>query len=406
MCGRGSRRRALAHAILGAAALAFGCRGEPGDLTTAPRPPAEVVTAPVGAGPLVVTQRYLGEVWATSEASLAAEEPGRVRRVHVVEGDRVEAGDLLVELDDRLAEASVVAARAEQKRAKEETVQAKREKKRFALLAKERVATELEAEQKRSAYLTSRAEETATGARADVEQERLRRHRIVAPFGGVVSRRLVDPGDWMSVGMTAVELVDVDGVEVLTPVPAGRLAAVTRAREVRLRRGDEGVTARLGTAVNAVDRETRTALIRFLPNERPPWLLPGMAVDVRIEVEADGGLVVPLDAVTYGVADDALFRVRAGKAERIPVEVLEVSADRALVSGKIALGDRVVVRGNERLMPGQPVKEGGALAPPGAGAPPNAPPAPPEGPRGKEGETPPPPETREPPPDSGSSEGR
>jgi multidrug efflux pump subunit AcrA (membrane-fusion protein) len=66
-------------------------------------PPAPVTTVRLTDTSLTIERKYLGEVWATAEASLSTAEAGRVQKVHVVEGDKVKRGQVLLELDDRLA---------------------------------------------------------------------------------------------------------------------------------------------------------------------------------------------------------------------------------------------------------------------------------------------------------------
>ncbi|MFM2438133.1 MAG: hypothetical protein RLZ55_950, partial [Actinomycetota bacterium] len=116
---------------------------------------------------------------------------------------------------------------------------------------------------------------------------------------------------------------------------------------------------------------TGTLPVRLVPTgtERPAWLLPGRFLDVELELPEEGGVVVPRDAVTYGVRGARVVRVVDGAAQMVPVEVVVQSGDRALVRGDgLAAGQRVVTRGNERLRPGQAVTEGSeAAAAPAAG---------------------------------------
>ena len=96
----------------------------------------------------------------------------------------------------------------------------------------------------------------------------------------------------------------------------------------------------------------------MVPNERTTWLLPGAAIDVVLTIERseDGALVVPRDALVYGVVGVSVVKVVDQKAVSVPVDVLARGTDSVLVAADgLAPGDSVVTRGNERLIPGQPV---------------------------------------------------
>ena len=112
--------------------------------------------------------------------------------------------------------------------------------------------------------------------------------------------------------------------------------------------------------VPAVEPTTRTIRLRVMPKEPAPWLIPGDAVDATIEVVTRSeGVVVPRDAVVSGVAGDRVFVVGPDDtALKVDVDVLMGDADEALLAPNAALapGKEVVVRGNERLRPGQPLK--------------------------------------------------
>jgi hypothetical protein len=144
------------------------------------------------------------------------------------------------------------------------------------------------------------------------------------------------------------------------------LATLEHLTEVAITSMDSRVPARLESYVNALDPKTRTALLRVIPEGEAPWLLVGSGVYVEFSVERSDGWNVPRDAIVYGVAAPRIYREKDGKVSPIQVEVLSTAADRALVkTAELRKGDRIVIRGNERLRPGQAVTEKGALVPKG-----------------------------------------
>lgn len=336
-----------------------------------PPPAAPVVLSTVEQTSLVVERTYLGEAVARSDAALSAAESARVRKVHVVEGDRVEAGELLVELDDRLARAEFSEAVASKEQAEVERQHAEREAERFEALKQEDVVSTLEANREADEAERLRARVDGVQATLNVRGERLSRHRIIAPFGGVVARRLVDPGDWLSAGEPAVQLLSAGHQEVLVRVPESLLDELATLQKLELGSGERRVPGKLSGIVDALDPSTRTALLRVEPGEIPEWLRSGASVDVSFYVQQSGGWVVPRDALVFGVGGVRVVKVVEGKAMHVDVKELAVSNQQALVAGELAKGDAIVVKGNERLRPGQAVTTRGAMT----GEPPTAPPA-------------------------------
>jgi RND family efflux transporter MFP subunit len=345
--------------LLGVLLVALvGCEGEaPAKSGPNGPPPARVWVDTVATGSIQAEWSFLGDVTALQQARLAAGASGEVRRVLVRVGDRVKQGDLLVEIDPSLAAARVRAAEASRTAGDAELERAKRDAERLNAAGPDIAAgaeiEQAESEKKRAVAERKRREAAAAEARAE-----LGRHRVRAPFDGVVAMRAVDPGDWVDPGIQVVELVDDRGVEVLASVPPEVSRYLRVGDKAALRyRGDE-VPATIEGIVPALDTESRTVRLRLTPDETSVWLLPGAAVEVILTVERTepDSLVVPRDALVYGIAKTQVVKSVDGKAAPVPVEVLARGREQVLVrSDELGAGDSVVTRGNERVFPGQPL---------------------------------------------------
>ncbi|HMR05621.1 MAG TPA: efflux RND transporter periplasmic adaptor subunit [Polyangiaceae bacterium] len=334
--------------------------------------PAPVVTANATPGPLLVEERYYAELRAVTDAELTAGEAGRVRSVSVREGDRVKRGDVLLVLDAGLVRAEARRASAAKTQAVAELEQAKREAERFKRLGKETVVSETEVESKASQAEVVDAVRQGSEAQVSVMRERLARHKIVAPFDGVIARRNVHPGDWLDPGRTALSLVTDGRVEVFVRVPPSLLDRVGKLEnaEARVIKNGKVVAAVVAGQVNALDPTTRTALARLRPSEDAPWLRAGDTAEVAFRVPVAGGVVVPRDALVYGVAEVRVIKWVDGKATPITVQVLGVSESGAMVRGEgLSNQDPVVTRGNERLRPGQALTTDTTFAAPSGSSP-------------------------------------
>lgn len=317
--------------------------------------PARVAVGQVSSGGVDAEWSFLGEVEALRHASLGAGADGEVRSVKVRAGDRVERGALLVEVDPSLAAARLREAEAATEAGAAEAEQAERDAERlrgagpdvFSPAEIERAAAEMD---------RARAETVRRRAAAGEARVQLGRHRVKAPFAGMVARRLVDPGDWVQAGTPVIELIDPEHVEVIVSVPPEVAQYLEADAPVRLEHAEDGVDASVRVVVRALDEESRTVRVRVLPKEPAVWLLPGSAIDARFSIrrEEEGALVVPRDALVYGIADVYVMKVVDGEAVRVPVQIVARGADRVLVRAEaLSEGDSLVTRGNERLRPGQ-----------------------------------------------------
>jgi len=308
--------------------------------------------------------RLTGTVTSERTASLSPRVSGLVERVYVDAGDRVKEGKALIHLDATMAklaldrtEASVEEARAqlsEERRLYDEAKQMFErglipETRMHAAEANQRVA------QARVARLAAEQKE---------QREIIRRHTLVAPFAGVVSRRHTDPGEWVETGTAVLELVDMRRLRIDVQVPQERYeqisvgSAVKVELDARLGKSLDGkVVARV--PVNSPD--ARTFLVRVTVNDGSQVMTPGMSAQVVFALR--GG------TTTVRVPRDAILRKPDGSttvwavSDSDPPTVTErqVKLGRSLrdwvdVRSGLSTGMRIVVRGNETLTEGQQVR--------------------------------------------------
>jgi len=303
-------------------------------------------------GALTARRTFLGYASPLATTTLAAGVSGTVSEVGPRVGDRVEAGAPLVTLDTDLIEPRLSAARAAERQAKAELVQARRERDRAAKLPHP-VITDAEHEKFDSRVDALDAAMRARGAEAARLRAELKRHTIRAPFAGVVSARTIEPGMWVNPGQTLLSVISADALQVEVDVDAGLLQHVTAGGRATLV-GQTEVAATIEGVVPALNQATRTARIRLEPTGPAPWLLAGSPVDVRFEWRTEPGLLVSRDALVRGPSGVRVVKAVDGKAVPQPVQVTETAREQAIVRAEgLSVGDRVITRGNERIRPGQ-----------------------------------------------------
>ncbi|MCH7943989.1 MAG: efflux RND transporter periplasmic adaptor subunit [Proteobacteria bacterium] len=183
---------------------------------------------------------------------------------------------------------------------------------------------------------------------------------VRAPFDGVVTLRHTELGAYLDVGAAVITLVNDRDVEIEADVPYDRLGALSAGSEVSFR-FDAGPWSRASVrAIGVVENpRTRTRSVRFMPDLDgvADNLADGQSVSLSLPVGPPRDIVtVHKDAITRGVNGAAVFVVNGDAAERRLVSLGEAIGNRFEVLGGLEPGELVVVRGNERLKPGQTIQ--------------------------------------------------
>ncbi|WP_043753470.1 efflux RND transporter periplasmic adaptor subunit [Imhoffiella purpurea] len=302
--------------------------------------------------------------WRRAELSPRVE--GLVTELFVDEGSLVETGDPILTLDARLAELELQAAQARAREAEAASVDAIRVRDELLELKKGRHASEAEIQSAIAKVEMSAAALSGERAAVTRAQELVERHRLRAPFAGMVVSKGVEVGEWVQRDEATVELVAMDRLRVRAVLPQREYPRVAAGAEASLRFDalpDRDFGGQVLARIARGDERSRTFPVLIdLPN--PDRLLaPGMSARVRLTLSGPvvPVLTVPRDAVVTksdGVRE--VWRVREDEAV-LRAWPMRIETGRALgdrlevVAGELAEGDRLVLLGNERLRPGQEV---------------------------------------------------
>lgn len=342
---RGSRNITLLLAALLAAPL--GAQDGKGP------PPAPVVLAEAESRILAPVTWYPGTVISRNQARVAAEVPGRLEWVAEI-GDVIAGGETVARLEDALFRQSLAENEAAVAREQARLVYLDAQVERLETLVTQQTATRSRLDEAIAERDVARSELRAVRARLALTRERLERTRIKAPFGGVVTTRFRQSGEWAQSGEAVVRLVDAASLEVQTWVPVAALAYVHEGGELALEANPSRSSGTLRAIVPVGDNQSRLYELR-LHISGESWPV-GQDVRVAIPTAAERAVTaVPRDALVLRRDGTTVYRVNEdGRAERVPVTTGIAEGALIEVDG-IAPGDRVVVRGGERLRPGQTV---------------------------------------------------
>lgn len=202
-------------------------------------------------------------------------------------------------------------------------------------------------------------------AEQDVEQARVARDRarldldratVRAPFDGVVAERLQQSGEFVTGGAPLLRLVNDRDLEVVARAPLTTADTVNAGAVAQLVDGEHRGSGKVRAVIPVGDERSRMVELRIALVDRN-WRV-GAPVRVEIAPQSLKAVVtVPRDAVILRQGASYVMRVKSDNtAERVAVSIGPGYANNVQIDGLLQAGDRVVVRGAERLEPGQAVK--------------------------------------------------
>jgi RND family efflux transporter MFP subunit len=296
-----------------------------------------------------------GTVVSRSDARLAAEVPGRLTAVAEV-GTLVRQGEAVAAIEDTTLQLQQAELLAQVGRAEARLRFLESEEKRFTRLAESNLAAATQLEQTRSDRDVARGDLEVAKARLEQNADRLARTRILAPFGGVVVERLMMPGERVVEGSNVVRLVDQEDLEVIARAPLEYFRFVKRGQLLDLRTSGQSAFGLVRTVVAVGDENTHQFELRLDLEDSP--LPVGQTLRVSIPTaDSREVLTVPRDALVLRPEGQSVFIVDAqDQAQQVNVTVGVGQGEYIEVLGAVSAGDRVVIRGNERLQPGQAVR--------------------------------------------------
>jgi len=321
---------------------------------TAP-PPVAVRVVQVKKGDATRSISLPGNVLPYQQATLYAKVAGYVKGVLVDKGDAVKEGALLadIEVPELIADRAKYQAELE-----------------VAAIDFKRVS---EAQSKAPDLIIPQAVDTAKSkyevakANLDRTETLLAFAKIIAPFSGVITKRLVDPGAFIpaatsgSVAQNAslFTLMDFSKVRVQVPVPEIEVPFIKNGLPAKVTVEElpnstfEGSITRYS---QALDEATKTMLVEIeLPNPETQ-LHPGMYARIRIIVERKpDSLIIPADALVAEKTRNSVFTVADNKVHRVTVKTGFNDGGWVEILEGVKLNDPVILVGKQVLADGQPV---------------------------------------------------
>lgn len=348
------RRGALALLLL---TVVSACgTDEPADATQATAQGLPVTLVPADTREVERAIVVSGPVSAWEEMQLGVEVSGvRVTRLNVDVGEAVRAGQVLLELDARTLDSELAQARAALNEAEAGASLAQANLRRSEALVRDKLVSAASVDELRAARTQAIARQSTARAVRDGAQLRRDFATLRAPANGVISKRLVQPGQVVAAGTPLLHLIRDNRLEWRAELADTELARVQVGDIVSISQGGTRVDGRVRAVSPGVDAQTRTGtLYADLPQPGP--LRAGSYVEGRITTGAARGITVPVAAIVQRDGNSYVFTVNGSTARRVRVRTGASVGDRIEIIDGVKPGMQVVERGAGFLGDGDVVR--------------------------------------------------
>ena len=325
-------------------------------------PVVEVTTARVRRGSILERVSAPGSLRARRESRIGAEVSGRIQQVFVNDGDRVEAGAPLFQIDRGPYEMALRQAVAVLDVARAERAQIEADLTRGNALRRSDIVAAEQLERMRTQVAVAKAHERQAAEGVALARHHLEQTLVSAPFGGSVAQRLVDEGTTALVQPQTIVVVlqETDVLEAEANIPESQLSVVQAGDTALLH--VEGLPQPIQTQVSAVsdtiDPQARTYRVQMIVPNPEHALKAGVfaRIDILPKAKRDA-VLVPRAAVRSEDGVTRVLVVRDGRAQAVPVQLGVVSENEAEVLAGLGIDSDVIVGAAAReIAPGMAVR--------------------------------------------------
>jgi RND family efflux transporter MFP subunit len=320
-----------------------------------PEPPALVDLEPVRSE-LISKQIWVpGTVISRSDSNIASEVSGRITWMAEV-GQRVEQGQVLAKLDDQIFKLEFAQNQSNIAKWTAKVEQLQRRKKRFASMLKLNNSSMDQQEEIISELAFARQELVQANIASTLTKYRLSQTQVKAPFSALVVNRLQSIGEYTSTGMDIMRIVDTSNVEASIKAPLSAVPYIKKGMQVAVKSNQTQKLETIRAIVPVGNAQSRMMEVRVALMSGDFAI--GSAVRIALpHSDFHQATTVPRDALVLRKSGSFIYTVDGqGVAQQVMVQTGIGVGERIEVIGDLDDRAQVVVRGAERLRPGQKVR--------------------------------------------------
>jgi multidrug efflux system membrane fusion protein len=337
-------------------------KAENAQKSAARRPAIPVTMAPVEKADFPVYLTGLGTVQGFNTVLVRTRIDGQIDKIAFQEGQQVNQGDLLVEIDPRPFQATLDQAKAKKAQDEANLANANLDLQRFTKLGE--FATRQQTDTQRSTVAQLTAQIAADDAAISNAQTQLDYTQVKAPISGVAGLRQVDIGNIVNSATQTgiVTIAQIEPISVIFTAPEDQLPYINEAQAVSPLKviaittdGKKPLAeGKLAVVNNQVDTTSGTIRLKAVFDNKNHALWPGQSVSTRLLVKTlKDATVVPDDGIQHST--DGLYAYTVGqdnKAELRKVKVSQSIDGRSVVDQGLSPGERVITGGQFKVQPG------------------------------------------------------
>jgi len=320
--------------------------------------PALIEVDTIKTGEVNPLQKFVGTVNFDKKSILAAQSSGLVKKVNFEVGEKIKKGKVLVKIDSDLLDARIKSFTANLEIAKIKLKNANKDFHRYKRLLETKSITVQEFDTKTLEF--DSAEQNVISLRAQLKELKIQKAQkvVTAPYDGVVVEKNINIGEWASEGKSIATVVNTASIEIIFNLPVNLVSALNKKNTYEINIGNKMLRTKFHSAIPKGDKLTRTFPVKFKANVNNMFVFDGQEASVKLEKNAKmQSLIINRDAVIKRFGSEVVFVNNKGAALMIPVKILGFLGSNVAIAGKgLVEGMEVVVKGNERVFPNQPVK--------------------------------------------------
>ena len=287
------------------------------------------------------TLNAVGSLRSNESVVVSAEVSGRIAQINFEEGQPVEKGHVLVQLDDAVAQAELAQAQAS--------------------LALARSRNERSHRLQSAGFVSQEARDDASveqqvqEAAVTLAQAKLDKTRIVAPFDGVIGLRSVSVGEYVNAGQDIAPLEAVDVLKVDFRLPEKHIGALSVGQRLEIEVDalpNDTFVGEVYAISPVVETGGRSVLVRAAIDNREGRLHPGMFARVHLITRTDDVVVIPEGALSPSGQSQFVFLIEDGKVTQTPVRLGDRRGALVEVIDGLSAGDMVIISGLQRVRDG------------------------------------------------------
>jgi membrane fusion protein, multidrug efflux system len=319
----------------------------------------KVTTVVAAEAPAPDVLTLTGTVAADERSDVTADTQGKVINVMIERGQRVKLGQAVVQLDVRSAALGAREAQANLEAARAQKQLAEQECQRTKTLLEKGAITQSEFDRQNTQCTAALQSVSAAQARTEMMTKSVTDGLVRAPFDGVVSERMISPGEWVTPGKPLFTLVKDDPLKIELSVPEAAVQAIHQGERVELRSvayPDKTYQASV-TRVGAEIGKTRSLIVEA-QIDKGSDLVPGMFAEAHVVIGQKPHIVLPQAAVVQRAKLWHVFVVKNGAAEDHIVQLgTPPAAGQTTVLQGVDKGDKVIANVTNEIVDGAKVVE-------------------------------------------------